>query len=287
MQNVLITGVSSGIGYVTTRYLASKGFRVIGSVRKSTDAKALQEDLGDLFIPLIFDVCDTEAIAQSVLELEDILGGEGLIGLVNNAGLAVNGPLEHIPIEEFAYQLEVNVTSVVRVTQAFLPLLGTNKKKYTHSGRIINIGSISGVMTRPFFGPYSASKFALEAVTDAMRRELEPAHGIRVSLIQAGPAKTPIWAKAKAEGNRYAHTIYNDVLKNRNRLIEKAESVALDTIEISKVIHKALSSPHPKPRYMPTNHKILVKLMAYVFPDRLNDRLYTKYMNKYFKDSSS
>ncbi len=244
----------------------------------------LQEELGQNFIPIVFDVRDQDAIDQAVLELEDRLHNQGLHGLVNNAGIAVNGPLEHIPIEQFAYQMDVNVTGIIRVTQAFLPMLGTNKTKYKHRGRIVNIGSISGIMTRPFFGPYSASKHAVEAISDAMRRELEPFHGIKVSLIQAGPVKTPIWTKAKAEGNRFKHTVYHEVLRHRNKLINKSQKMALDTVEISKIIHKALTDKNPKTRYMPTKHKLMIKLLGQVLPDRLSDMIYTKYLNRLWEN---
>ena len=286
MQYVFITGVSSGIGYVTARYLASHGFRIIGSVRKSQDAFKLKNELGDKFIPVVFDVCDQDAISQAVLEVEDLLGTEGLYALINNAGIAVSGPLEHIPLNDFSHQLEVNVTSVLRITQALLPLLGTDKKKYTHAGRIINIGSISGVITRPFVGPYSASKHALEALTDALRRELYPVYGIKVILIQAGPIKTPIWSKAKKEGNSYQDTVYNYILKDRNKLIDKTEQMALEPVVLAKLIYKILTTRNPKPRYMPTNNKLMIQLIAYFFPDRLNDWLFGRIINNYLKSQA-
>lgn len=273
MQNVVITGVSSGIGNVTARYLADKGIRVIGTVRKSIDAQKLIEDLGDRFIPLVLDVRDQKAIDQSILELTDILDGQGIAALVNNAGVAVNGPLQLLPIEDLQYQFDVNVIGLMRITQSFLPLLGAKNPVKEPLGRIINIGSISGLVTRPFVGPYSASKFALEALSDALRRELGEIYNMKVVLIQPGPVKTPIWEKARKDIPSYPPNDYEHILAKRSELIDVSENMAIDTIVIAKAIHQAITSSNPKARYLITKKKWLIRLMANVLPDYITDRL--------------
>lgn len=196
MHYVLITGVSTGIGYTLAKVLIEKGFSVIGSVRKESDGERLEKELGSAFQFVIFDVTDAEAVKKGFEKVQVIVGEEGLYGLVNNAGVAVAGPLQYLSMESFEHQMNVNVTGLIRTTQAFLPLLGGHQKKYkSNPGRIINIGSVSGIIASPLLGAYSASKFAVEALSDSLRRELL-LHDIKVILVQPGPIKTPIWSKS-------------------------------------------------------------------------------------------
>src|SRR5690606_21827980 len=184
MKSILITGVSSGIGWSTAKLFLSKGYLVFGSVRKLVDAERLKAELGANFYPLIFDVADLKAIQAAFLHVKRILGDKALDCLVNNAGVSVNGPMAYIALEEFSEQLDINVLGLVRVTQTFLPLLGFNND--LPKGKIVNISSGAGRVTRPFMAPYAASKHAVEAVSDGLRRELLD-FGIGVTIIEPGP----------------------------------------------------------------------------------------------------
>jgi NAD(P)-dependent dehydrogenase (short-subunit alcohol dehydrogenase family) len=162
MRSVVITGTSTGIGWGAAKVLLGQGFRVFGSLRKPADAQRLKSEFGDNFVPLLFDVTDEAAIYAAAGEVRTALAGETLAGLVNNAGISVPGPLLELPIEDFRRQIEVNVSGVVMVTQAFAPLLGTDRQLNGKPGRIVNISSVGGLTATPFLAPYNASKFALE-----------------------------------------------------------------------------------------------------------------------------
>lgn len=168
----------------------------------------MQEALGESFTPLLFDVTDAPAIQAAVEQVRTALGEEdNLVGLVNNAGVAVAGPLMHLPVAELRQQFEVNLFGLVAVTQAFLPLLGARPDTTVMPGRIINLSSVSGRIAYPFMGPYAASKHALEGLSDSLRHEL--IYGIDVILIEPGSVRTPIWDKAEQlDINRYANTDY-------------------------------------------------------------------------------
>jgi NAD(P)-dependent dehydrogenase (short-subunit alcohol dehydrogenase family) len=173
---VVVTGASTGIGAACALRLDHLGFQVFAGVRRKEDAQALQAKASPQLMPIFLDVTDLDSITAAMHKVAITVGNSGLIGLVNNAGIAVGAPLEFIPITEFRKQLEVNVTGQLAVTQAFLPLLRLAK------GRIVNMGSITGRSATPFLGAYSASKFALEALTDALRLELRP-WGIWVAIL--------------------------------------------------------------------------------------------------------
>ena len=167
----MITGTSTGIGWGTTKVLISRGFRVFGSVRKTSDAKRLSKEFGDRFLPLLFDVTDEAAVSTTAADVRTKLAGERLAGLVNNAGVAVAGPLLELSVAEFRHQIDVNLVGVVITTKAFAPLIGTDPQLKGDPGRIINIGSVSGRNAVPFLAPYAASKFALEGLSESLRRE--------------------------------------------------------------------------------------------------------------------
>src|SRR5512132_2969025 len=156
MQSVVVTGISTGIGWAITKVLIQHGFRVFGSVRKAQDAERLSKEFGENFVPLLFDVTDEPAVQAAAQQVREQLHGETLFGLVNNAGIAVPGPLMHLPTEDFRYQLEVNLVSVLIVTKGFLPLLGTDRSLHGKPGRIVNISSTGGKFGGPFVGAYVA-----------------------------------------------------------------------------------------------------------------------------------
>ena len=178
---VVITGASTGIGRASALDLDSRGFRVFAGVRKDEDAERLRSERPSIE-PLRIDVTDADSIAAARDRVTEAVDGAGLAGLVNNAGIAVPGPLEHLPIDEIRRQLEVNLIGQIAVTQAFLPLLRTAR------GRIVNIGSIGGRVALPLLGPYAGSKHAMEGITDSLRRELRP-WGIEVSIVRPGRSR--------------------------------------------------------------------------------------------------
>lgn len=278
MKHVLITGASTGIGYAAAKYLKEKGFFVFGSVRKKEDAKRLETAFGENFKALFFDVTDEVAVLASVEKVKAIVGEEGLFGLVNNAGIAVAGPLQYLEMKAFEHQLNVNVFGLMRVTQAFLPLLGAGVKYKNSPGRIVNIGSVSGIVSTPFVGAYAASKYAVEAISDALRRELY-IHGIDVILLQPGPIKTPIWQKGVQIDEVYLKTEYSPMLKQMERGAKKAEASAIDPVFIGKLIHKAFTHKRPAARYLISPNKWST-LLASKLPDKWLDRIFFKGMQK-------
>ncbi|MGX6649102.1 SDR family NAD(P)-dependent oxidoreductase [Maricaulaceae bacterium MS644] len=171
-ESAVVTGASTGIGYATAQYLTARGWRVFAGVRKEADAERLLADLGPLVTPLIIDVTDADTCRTAADEARASLDGRTLSGLVNNAGIAVAGPLLHLPVEEMTRQLDINVTGQLRVTQAFAPLLGAEDGRTGPPGRIVNMSSVAGLNTTPILTPYACSKFALEAFTQGLRREL-------------------------------------------------------------------------------------------------------------------
>ena len=193
-KNILITGVSTGIGYGAARQFIQSGYTVFGSVRTPADANRLQAELGESFTPLVFDVTDAEAIGQAARFLTNHLAGSGLGALINNAGIAIGGPIQDQPMDVFRQHFEVNVLGLVQVTQAFLPLLGARANHPVQPGRIQNISSVNGQVAIPFMGAYVGSKHAVEGLSHSLRRELA-LFGIRVIIVGPGAVKTPIWGK--------------------------------------------------------------------------------------------
>lgn len=270
---MVITGASTGIGAACVRELDGHGYTVFAGVRNLRDGDALRGLSSERVLPLLLDVTDEGAIRAAANVVETHVGGAGLAGLINNAGIAVAGPLEAVPISDLRRQLEVNVIGQVAVTQAFLPLLRAAR------GRIINMGSIAGRATMPLMGPYSASKYALEAVTDALRLELLP-WSIHVSIIEPGAVATPIWEKSNkdaaaleaaspADMNRlYAGAI----AAVKNAVAEAAGRAIPPDAVVAAVVH-ALTAPRPKTRYLVGWDARIRALMVKLLPDRLADRL--------------
>src|SRR6204780_4968525 len=171
-KDVVVTGVSTGIGWGTTKVLISKGFRVFGSVRKQADSDRLQSEFGDGFVPLMMDITDADAVHQAAQKVGSLIGDSNLAGLVNNAGIVVTGPLLYLRAREYRRQLEVNMISPLVVIQAFAHLLGTDKNRQGAAGRIVNLRSSGAKIPIPLIGAYSSSKCGLEGMSDALRIEL-------------------------------------------------------------------------------------------------------------------
>jgi len=275
MEYIVITGVSTGIGYDAARYLIEKGYYIFGSVRKQSDADGLKVDFGDRFTPLVFDVTDIKGIKNAASQVKAIVGNTGLKALVNNAGIAVLGPLMHLPVEEFRKQLDVNVLGVFSVTQAFLPLLGADKKTKQSSSRIINISSVSGKIAFPFLGAYAASKHALEGMSDSLRRELK-LYDIDVILIEPGNIITPIQDKSRKYFNRFQKTDYASILEGAGPILEDRLKFAMSVEVVSRTIHKAITSKTPKVRYPLPNKWISGWYLPRFLPARIVDSLVAK-----------
>ncbi|MFZ1559593.1 MAG: SDR family NAD(P)-dependent oxidoreductase [Saprospiraceae bacterium] len=277
MKNIFITGVSTGIGYDALTSLVSRGYFVIGTVRKSEDADKLKKEFGDKCIILVFDVRDVDKCTAEIKKVIPKLEKEGLFCLINNAGIAIPGPLQHITEDEFEQQMDVNVKSVRRITNMLLPYLGTDKK-YT-PGKIINISSVSGLFNSPYNGSYCISKHALESMTDVYRRELAM-FGIRVSAIQPGPIKTEIWNKSKGTLDRFKDTAYGELLSSADKMIENAEKSAFDVKVVTDIIINILQSKQPKTKYLIHRKKFLFRLLAFYLPDKLVDKMIAKTLAK-------
>jgi NAD(P)-dependent dehydrogenase (short-subunit alcohol dehydrogenase family) len=262
---VVVTGASTGIGAVSATHLSSLGFHVFAGVRKTEDAERARE-AG--LQPLTIDVIDADSIRAAAEQV-----GDTLAGLVNNAGIAVAGPLEFIPVEEFRRQLDVNVVGQVAVTQAFLPALRKAR------GRIINMGSIGGRVALPLLSPYAASKFALEAITDSLRRELRP-WGIHVAIIEPAAIATPIWDKSREANEELARGAPPEAEQLYGKLIERIRAetaklgqTGLPPIEVAKAVEHALTADKPKTRYLVGRAAKGRAAAAALLPDRAFDRL--------------
>ena len=273
MKSVVVTGVSTGIGWGVTKVLTGQGVRVFGSVRKAADADRLKQEFGDRFVPLIFDVTDEAAVRAAAEQVRVALAGEPLMGLVNNAGVAVAGPLLHLPIADFRQQIEVNLTGVVTTTQAFAPLLNADGKGTP--GRIVNISSVGGKNGSPFMGPYNASKFALEGLSESLRRELM-LFGVDVIVVAPGAVATPIWGKAKPEDiEPYRDTPFYPALQKVHAFMTAGGAAGLAPEVIGEAVAKALTTAKPKVRYTVAPNPVMTFMMANL-PRRMVDNMVGK-----------
>jgi NAD(P)-dependent dehydrogenase (short-subunit alcohol dehydrogenase family) len=274
---ILITGASTGIGKACALYLDSRGFNVFAGVRREADGNALRENASDRLIPVIIDITDSESIDSALNFISGKVGDTGLAGLVNNAGIVTaSGLLEFLPIAEIRNLLEVNLIGHIAVTQAFLPII---RKGH---GRIVNMGSIAGIMPQPYLAPYSASKAALKAITDSLRLELKP-WKIPVSIIEPGIVYTPMWDKAETVAEikaknfpREAFDLYGstingvvEILKNKKRI--KMVAVSID--KVAKTVAQALSAKRPKTRYIVGWDSRLAAFLTWALPNRAIDWL--------------
>ena len=270
---VVVTGVSTGIGHAIARVLIGHDVHVFGSVRRIDDAERLRAELGSRFTPLVFDVTDAAAIGASVPMVAEALGRGTLFGLVNNAGIAVGGPLLHQPLDEVRRHLEVNAVGALAAIQAFAPLLGSARTRTGKPGRIVNISSVAGRISAPFLGAYAASKRALEGMSHSLRRELM-LYGIDVILVNPGSVVTPIWDKAEtADASRYADTEYAPLLvKFRNAALRAGRS-GLPPDAVGDVVWTALTADNPRWFYPVLRRRLTHWTIPLALPTRLIDRL--------------
>lgn len=273
-RSVVITGASTGIGRASALRLDREGWSVFAGVRKESDGEALKAEASERLRPVSLDVTDQASIAAAAKVVGEAVSPGGLQGLVNNAGITVNGPLEYLPLDDLRRQLEVNVVGPIAVTQAFLPFLRVA------TGRIVLMGSVAGrAPSVPLIGPYSASKKALEALGDSLRGELRPA-GIHVALIEPGSIDTPIWDKGvndieplieslPPEGRDY----YEAAMRKGTRIARKSGERGIDPDRVAKRVQHALESPRPRTRYLVGIDAIARTYVEGSLPDKLRDRI--------------
>jgi len=249
MKSAVVTGASTGIGWGCTKVLIGKGWRVFGIVRKQADADRLTKEFGKNFVPVIFDVTDAVAVKRGADQVATALGNETLSGLVNNAGIAVAGPLLYLDVDEFRDQLEVNLTGQLIVTQAFAPLMGVDKSRKGKPRRIVNITSVGGRNANPFMGPYNTSKFGFEGFSESLRRELM-LFGIDVIVVAPGAVATPIWDKAdQIDTTRYDNTPYAAAMTTIKKFMLELSRKGFPPEKIGNTVYKALTLRNPKVHY--------------------------------------
>ncbi len=271
--DAVITGASTGIGRSAVKVLVGHGWRVFAGVRKVADAESLRQEFGEAVEPLLFDVTDVAAVRRAADETRVKLGGHTLKGLVNNAGLAIGGPLAHQPIDHIRRVFEVNALGAVTVSQAFIPLLGADSSLAGGPGRIVNISSVAGRIAPPFLGDYAMSKHALEAFSDSLRRELM-IYGIDVVVIGPGAIATPIWDKAEAsDDSAYADTDYGPALKRFKAAFVKRGRQGLPVERLGETIHLALTAARPKARYVVLSNRFVNWTLPMLLPKRVLDRV--------------
>ncbi len=274
---VLISGASTGIGRACTEHLDSLGFTIFAGVRKQSDADSLRGAGSGRTQPLMLDVTESESIA-SAMRIVDEACPTGLVGLVNNAGISVGGPLEFVAIDEWRRQLEVNFIGQVAVTQAALPALRKAR------GRIVNMTSIGGRLASPFLGPYNASKYALEAVTDALRLELRQ-FGVKVAAVEPGAVATPIWEKGRASAEQAtasmpaeAQQLYSAGITAISKFISLGERSGVPPLEVARAVEHALTASRPKTRYVVGRDAKMRLILTRLLPTRVMDRVVVRAM---------
>lgn len=277
-KHVLITGASTGIGEACALEMAFRGWHVFAGVRKVEDGEALVARAGSAITPLLLDVTCHDHIVAAERRVRDIVGDAGLAGLVNNAGIAVAGPLEFMPMEDVERLLSVNVLGVIAMIQTFLPLMRVAR------GRIVVTGSNSGFWCEPFLAAYGASKFALEGIVDSLRTELRPWQ-IEVSIIEPGSIRTPIWEKSRVEAERFQartppemEALYGRPLAALRRAADKVEKIAIPPNRVARAVRHALESRRPRTRYRVGMDSRIQWVLVRCLPDRWRDYISRRVM---------
>jgi len=275
VPSVLITGASTGIGRATALRLDRAGWRVFAGVRKREDAEALRAAGGERLTPLILDVTEAGQIAAAAATVEAGAGGR-LDGLVNNAGVAIPGPLETLAIEDFRRQIEVNMTAHVAVTQAMLPSIRAAR------GRVVFISSIGGRVAFPLTGAYHAAKFGVEAVGDIFRQELRP-WGIKVSIVEPGSIDTPIWERGERTADQLAtperEALYGEAVDRYRKVIKDTAERGIPAEKVAEVIERALTANRPRSRYLVGLEAKLGARLRQWLPTPVFDRVVRRQMN--------
>jgi NAD(P)-dependent dehydrogenase (short-subunit alcohol dehydrogenase family) len=277
MRSVLVTGASTGIGRATALRLDASGWKVFAGVRKPEDAESLGEAASSRLAPVFLDVTDADQIAAAAELIEKESDG-GLDGLVNNAGVAIPGPLETVPLEDFRRQLEVNLVAYVAVTQALLEQIRRA------DGRVVFISSIGGRIAFPFGGPYHASKFATEAIGDVFRQELRP-WGLKVSIVEPGSIDTPIWERGQRTAEEIeaksprTNLLYGAAIEKFRKVIEDTAERGIPPEKVAKAISHALESNRPRARYLVGLDAKLQARLKPLIPTSVFDRIVARQLN--------
>jgi NAD(P)-dependent dehydrogenase (short-subunit alcohol dehydrogenase family) len=273
---VAVTGASTGIGRAAVAKAVREGAHVFASVRKEADAKNLLGEFGEAVTPLLFDVADEAAVRAGAARVAEALGNRRLFGLVNNAGIAVPGPLLHLDTDELRRQFEINLFGVHNVTRAFADVLGAEPNRTGNPGRIIMISSVGGQNGAPFVGPYASSKFALEGYSQSLRRELM-LYGVDVIVIGPGAIATPIWDKAEqGDLRRFSNTPYAPMLEGVANYMVTQGRKGLPPSDVGDLIWRCLTDPRPKTRY----HILRNPFMDRTLPRMMNPRTVDKIIAK-------
>ena len=270
---VVVTGASTGIGRATALLLDQRGYRVFAGVRKDEDAKSLKEAGSERLKPIKLDVTKHRSIVAARRTVMRALGDDGLVGLVNNAGIGRGGPIEYMDLDDLREQLEVNLIGQVAVTQAFLPLIRKG------AGTIVFIGSIGGRVASPFMSPYNVSKFGVEALGESLRHELRP-WDIDVVVVEPGSIDTEIWGKARTTAEQEtsaldpdARRLYGRQLARMSEALGETADRGIPPAKVARVVHKAIRSANPRHRYLVgTDAKIAARLKGNL-PDRTFSKL--------------
>ena len=275
-KDVVVTGVSTGIGWGTTKVLVSKGYRVFGSVRKQADADRLQREFGNGFVPLMMDITDADAVHQAAKTVASTMGDRNLVGLVNNAGIVVSGPLLYLRPSEYRRQLDVNMVSPLTVIQAFAPLLGTDKKRQGPAGRIVNITSSGAKVAIPLLGAYSASKSGLEGMSDVLRLELM-LFGIDLVMIEPGFVNTAMYDKGEREDlSEFKQTEYWEAVQNFQKFIVAEGRKGFSPERLGEAVYVALSTAKPQARYAVVKQRFKNWTLPRLLPARMLDAILAK-----------
>ncbi len=268
---VVITGASTGIGEACALHLDARGWRVFAGVRRDADGARLRASASERLVPLRIDVTDQGSLDAAAALVAGAVGQTGLAGLVNNAGVALPGPLEFLSRERLRDQFEVNVIGLVATTQAFMPSLRRAR------GRIVNMGSISGRLATPFVGPYAMTKHALEAYSDALRVELHP-WKLHVALIEPGTIATPIWDKGMATADAVlaeipeeAHRLYDAQMTPARETMYRLGRAGIPPERVADAVAHALESRRPKTRYVVGRDAKIEAMLRRWLPDRVLD----------------
>lgn len=276
MNYVLVTGVSTGIGKAIALDLLKNDYFVIGTVRKKEDSRILEEEYPNNFAHILLDLEFEKSINRAYNDAIKIIGNNYLTGLINNSGIALGAPLLHQDMNDIRKQFEVNFFGLLSFTQKLLPHLGAEWPQKQKPGKIMNISSTNGKITYPFIGAYSATKHALEALSDALRYELN-IYDIKVVSIEPGSINTEIWDKAEeTDLSPYENTDYGDIIENFKDEMVKLGRKGLLPESVAQVVRKALESANPKTRYVISNNLISEWILPYYLPDKLFDKLVTK-----------
>jgi NAD(P)-dependent dehydrogenase (short-subunit alcohol dehydrogenase family) len=271
--SILVTGASTGIGEACALAFDRLGWQVFAGVRRDEDRKRLETKSSDRLRPLLIDVTDLASIDTAVNEMTATVGDAGLTAVVNNAGIAVGGPVEYLAIDEWRRQFEVNVFGQIAVTKAVLPLIRRSARR----GRVVFIGSIGGRVASPFIAPYAASKHAIEAIAESLRHELADT-GIRTVVVEPGAVRTPIWDKGQSAADDIEASLppeglqhYAPAIAGLRKAMQFQARTGVDPVVVARVVERAVTSSRPAARYLVGRDAKAMAMMARFLPDSARD----------------